>query len=380
MIERALTSRFEILPAIDLRGGRVVRLEQGDFTRETVFSDDPVAVARSFADAGARWLHVVDLDGARAGAPRSEPWIAAIVAAVGDRVAVEVAGGLRTPDAARRALDTGAARVVLGTAALDDPSFARRLVESHGSPSIAAAIDVRGGRAVGRAWAEGEGGPVAGDAVASLADAGVTTFEVTAIDRDGTGTGPDLDLYRRLVDLDRGAIIASAGIASVGDIAAVRAIGCVGAIVGRALYDGRLALADALAVATTRDPLAIRRAEDGELLGAIRPGEGEDGGWLALTVFGGTLGHAPSAAGARAIVARDGLGALARRWFHRSRASGAWQVVRIQEAWPGRVRVIVGLDALPGVPTRTITADDLAAGDILTLDPPPEAGLDQLRG
>ncbi|HEX6868607.1 MAG TPA: 1-(5-phosphoribosyl)-5-[(5-phosphoribosylamino)methylideneamino] imidazole-4-carboxamide isomerase [Candidatus Limnocylindrales bacterium] len=374
-----MTSSFEILPAIDLRGGRVVRLEQGDFARETAFSADPAAVARSFADAGARWLHVVDLDGARAGAPRSGPMVAAIVAAVGDRVVVEVAGGLRTPDAVRDALDMGAARVIVGTAALDDPSFARRLVETHGPASIAAAIDVRGGRAVGRAWVAGEGGPVAADAIASLADAGVTTFEVTAIERDGTGTGPDLDLYRRLVDLDRGAIVASAGIASVGDITAVRAIGCVGAIVGRALYDGRLVLDDALAAATSRDPLAIRRREDGELLGAIRPGDGDDDRWFALTVFGGTLGHASSAAGARAIVERDGLGALARRWFYRSRTSGGWQVVLIQEAWPGRVRVVEGLYALPGVPTRTVTADDLAAGDVLTLDPPSEAALDQLR-
>ena len=374
-----MTSDLEILPAIDLRGGRVVRLQQGDFARETAFSADPAAVARAFVDAGARWLHVVDLDGARAGTPQSGPLIAAIVATVGDRVAIEVAGGLRTPEAVRDALDTGAARVVIGTAALDDPSFAGRLVETHGPASIVAAIDVRRDRAVGRAWATGEDGPLAVDAVAALADAGVTTFEVTAIERDGTGTGPDLDLLRRLVDLDRGAIIASAGIASVGDVMAVRAIGCVGAIVGRALYDGRLGLGDALAAAATRDPLAIRRPEDGELLGAIRPGEGDDARWLALTVFGGTLGRAQTAAAARAIVEREGLGALARRWFHRSRTSGGWQVVLIQEAWPGRVRVVEGLYALPGVPRRTITVDDLAAGDILTLDPPPDAGLDGLR-
>ncbi len=237
---------FAVLPAIDLRGGRVVRLEQGDFERETAFSDDPVAVAVSFADAGARWLHVVDLDGARTGVPAHGAAITAIVDAVGDRVAVEVAGGLRTAPAVAAALDAGATRVVIGTAALLDPGFAAGLVEHHGAAAIAVAIDVRGSEAVGHGWSVDQAGVDAVTAMADLRDAGVTVFEVTAIDQDGLLGGPDLALYRRLLDLGVGDVIASAGIASVDDIRAVRSIGCAGAIIGRALYDGRLSLADAL--------------------------------------------------------------------------------------------------------------------------------------
>ena len=237
---------FGILPAIDLRGGRVVRLQQGDFARETAYSDDPVAVAVAFADAGVRWLHVVDLDGARAGRPVNGSVVGSIVDAVGKRVRVEVAGGLRTADAVASALGHNAARAVVGTAALLDPTFVRDLIASHGSDRIAVAIDVRDGFAIGQGWAAEAERIEASEALARLADVGVTTFEVTAIDRDGLLGGPDLALYERLVAMGRGRIIASAGIASVQDIEAVRAIGCTGAIIGRALYDGTLDLRDAL--------------------------------------------------------------------------------------------------------------------------------------
>jgi phosphoribosylformimino-5-aminoimidazole carboxamide ribotide isomerase len=240
------TRPFDILPAIDLRDGRVVRLQEGDFERETTFSDDPAAVAAGFAAAGARWLHVVDLDGARTGAPVHRAVIAAIVEAVGERARVEVAGGLRDEPAVADALRAGAARLVIGTAAIEDPAFAGRLVAVHGSARIAVAIDVRRGLAVGHGWATGTPGIDAAAAVRRLADVGVETFEVTAVERDGLLDGPDLDLYERLVGLDRGSIIASGGIASVDDIRAVRAIGCTGAIVGRAIYEERLDLGDAL--------------------------------------------------------------------------------------------------------------------------------------
>lgn len=373
-----MTTAFDILPAIDLRGGRVVRLEQGDFERETAFSDDPVAVARRFADAGARWLHVVDLDGARTGSPQHGAAIASIVAAVGDRVAVEVAGGLRSPESVAEVLASGAARAVVGTAALRDPSFAGRLVDDHGSARVAVAIDVRDGQAVGEAWVTGAHGVDATETLVRLSGVGVQTFEVTAIDRDGTGSGPDLDLYRRCIALRRGSIVASAGIGSVDDLAAVRALGCRGAVVGRALYDGRLILAEALAASASEVPLEIRRPEDNELLGTIRPDAAADD-WLACTIFGGILGRAPDPATARAIVERDGLASLSRRWFHRSRATGDWQVLVIQEAWPGRARAVVGAYSLPGAPVITITARDLDAGDVLTLDPPSYLGLDELR-
>jgi phosphoribosylformimino-5-aminoimidazole carboxamide ribotide isomerase len=237
---------FEILPAIDLRGGRVVRLEQGDFDRETAFADDPVAVASSFADAGARWLHVVDLDGARSGKPVHGEVIRGIVGAVGDRLSVEVAGGLRTEAAVETVLGMGAARAVVGTAALSDPPFAGRLVTANGPERIAVALDVHDDRAMGHGWQSADDSVPLAVALTSLAAMGVTTFEVTAIARDGLLGGPDLELYARLVALDRGSIIASAGVASLADLTALRAIGCAGAIIGRALYDGRLSLRSVL--------------------------------------------------------------------------------------------------------------------------------------
>jgi phosphoribosylformimino-5-aminoimidazole carboxamide ribotide isomerase len=241
-----LASGFEILPAIDLRGGRVVRLEQGDFARETAFSNDPGAVAQQFVDAGATWLHVVDLDGARSGMPVHGEPIRRIMAMLGDRVRVEVAGGLRSQTSVADALAAGAARVVIGTAALRDPAFAGRMVAEHGAERVAVAIDVRGGRAVGQGWATDAVGVDPTEAVRRLHDAGVTTFEATAIERDGLQEGPDLALYERLVVLGLGQVIASAGIASVEHLRAVREVGCTGAILGKALYDGRLTLAEAL--------------------------------------------------------------------------------------------------------------------------------------
>ena len=241
-----MATSFEILPAIDLRGGRVVRLRQGDFARETAYETEPTAAAEAFAAAGARWLHVVDLDGARTGVPVHARLIAAIVAAIGKAASVEVAGGLRNEESVARVLDSGAARAVIGTAALREPAFAGRLVAAHGSGSVAVAIDVRDGRAVGHGWSIDAPGADAAEAIARLADVGVTTFEVTAIERDGLLMGPNLALYERLVHLGRGTIVASGGVATLGDLRSVRDIGCSGAIVGRALYEGRIDLGDAL--------------------------------------------------------------------------------------------------------------------------------------
>ena len=237
---------FQLLPAIDLRDGRVVRLAEGDFARETVYGSDPAEAARGFAAAGAKWIHVVDLDGARDGARRQTEAVARIVAAVGESVACEVAGGLRDEAAVGATLDAGAGRAVVGTAALRNPAFVERLVARFGAERIAIALDVREGVAVGEGWVPGaEGVPVA-DALSTLADRGARTFIVTAIERDGLLTGPNLDLLRLMVQLGRGDIIASAGVSSLEDISAVRAIGCVGAVVGRALYEGRVNLAEAV--------------------------------------------------------------------------------------------------------------------------------------
>jgi phosphoribosylformimino-5-aminoimidazole carboxamide ribotide isomerase len=242
----AASTTFQILPAIDLREGRVVRLRQGDFERETAYGEDPVATARAFADAGARWLHVVDLDGARLGTPRQLQAVATIIEAVGDRAAVEVAGGLRSEGAVAAVLALGAARAIVGTAIVRDPALAATLVARHGAQRIGAALDVRGGRVAAHGWDPSHDGDGVDVVLARLADRGIDTFEVTAIERDGELSGPDLRLLERLVGLDRGAIIASAGIASVDDLRAVRDLGCTGAIVGRALYEGRLDLASAI--------------------------------------------------------------------------------------------------------------------------------------
>ena len=237
---------FALLPAIDLRGGRVVRLAEGDFARETIYGSDPAAVAASFADAGARWIHVVDLDGARDGERRQTSAVARIIEVVGDRAACEGAGGLRDETAVGEALAAGATRVVVGTAVLRDPDLAGRLVERFGAERIAVALDVRDGLAVGHGWVPGAPGVPVEQALETLADRGAQTFVVTAIARDGLLTGPDVDLLARMAGLGRGKIIASAGVTTLEDIAAVRRVGCTGAIIGRALYEGRLDLAAAV--------------------------------------------------------------------------------------------------------------------------------------
>ncbi len=237
---------FELLPAIDLRGGRVVRLRQGDFESETVYATDPLDVARAFVAAGATRIHVVDLDGARSGAPVQAEVVARVIVGVGERARCQVAGGLRSAEAVGACLALGAQRVVLGTAALRDPGFVARLVERHGTASLVAALDVRDGIALGEGWRAGAVGSPVDVALRTLADVGVERFAVTAIERDGLLTGPDLGLLERLVALGRGAIIASGGVSSIDDLRAVRAVGCAGAIIGRALYEGRLDLAEAL--------------------------------------------------------------------------------------------------------------------------------------
>src|ERR1035437_6849225 len=241
-----LPEGFQLLPAIDLRGGQVVRLAEGDFARETVYDADPAEVARAFATAGALWIHVVDLDGARDGGRRQTDAVARIVAAVGDRVACEVAGGRRDEAAVEAALAAGAARAVVGTAALRDPDLIERLSGRFGAARIAIALDVRDGMAVGQGWVPGASGVPVEEALAILSGRGAQTFIVTAIEGDGLLHGPNLDLLGRMDALDRGHIVACAGISSLADISAVRALGCRGAIVGRAIYEARIELSAAV--------------------------------------------------------------------------------------------------------------------------------------
>jgi phosphoribosylformimino-5-aminoimidazole carboxamide ribotide isomerase len=245
---------MELIPAIDVIDGNVVRLSQGDFQRATVYSRDPVAVARRWVGEGATRLHIVDLDGARAGHPAQAALIATIVQAAG--IPCQVAGGLRTSSDAREALEAGADRIVLGTALLTSPELAMELVEEHGADSIVAAIDVRGGRAMGEGWI-GPAGSVDGiEAVRKLTAAGVKWFAVTAIARDGLLGGPDLELLDAVAAAaPRAGILASAGVASLEDIRELSARNFAGAILGRALYEGAIDLRSALRAAASRADL-----------------------------------------------------------------------------------------------------------------------------
>ena len=236
-----------VFPAIDLRGGRCVRLRQGAFDQETVYGDDPVAVARSFAQAGARWLHVVDLDGARAGYPVQAALVAKICAAVD--IPVQVGGGLRDPAAVDAVLAAGAARAVVGTIAVQDPALAQRLCRAH-PDRVAIGLDARDGRLRVAGWMEGS--EVAPAVLAErAAELGAAAIIYTDIGRDGTEDGPDVDGTRAVARAAGVPVIASGGIGRLEDvrtIAALAADGVAGVIIGRALYTGAVRLRDALDV------------------------------------------------------------------------------------------------------------------------------------
>ncbi|MEO6989723.1 MAG: HisA/HisF-related TIM barrel protein, partial [Aquihabitans sp.] len=182
---------MDLYPAIDLRGGQCVRLYQGDFAQETVYGDDPVAQARLFADAGAAWIHVVDLDAARTGEPVNRPVIAAVAGAVA--APIQTGGGVRNDEAADALIEAGVARVVVGTAALEAPDWAASLAERYPG-KVALGLDVRGREVAVRGWVKGSGRQLA-DVAAQFDDAGFAALIVTQINVDGAGTGPDLDLY-----------------------------------------------------------------------------------------------------------------------------------------------------------------------------------------
>jgi phosphoribosylformimino-5-aminoimidazole carboxamide ribotide isomerase len=236
-----------VYPAIDLLAGRCVRLTQGDFARDTVYGEDPVTMARRWEALGARWLHVVDLDGARVGQPRQAPLVAAICAAV--RIPVQVGGGLRTAAAVARVLETGAARAVVGTVAVRDPALCAALCREFPG-RIAVGIDARDGLVRVAGWLEGEAVEAATLAHAA-AERGAACIVYTDIGRDGMQDGPDLAGTRAVARAAGIPVIASGGVGALDHLRAVAALepdGVAGVIVGRALYTGAVALADALAV------------------------------------------------------------------------------------------------------------------------------------
>lgn len=231
-----------IYPAIDLRGGKTVRLFQGDYNQETVFDIEPADAAIKWEDAGARWIHIVDLDAAKAGHPVNLDAIARIRDAVD--VKIQIGGGIRTFQHIAETLDRGVDRVILGTVALRDRSLVERAAARWGS-AIAVSLDARDGKLAASGWTE-QTELVALDLARDMANAGVSQFIYTDIDRDGTHTGPNVDAIRELTRAVKARVISAGGVGSVADVEALVETGAHGAIIGRALYDGRVDLREAI--------------------------------------------------------------------------------------------------------------------------------------
>ena len=229
---------MQIFPAIDLRGGQVVRLYQGDYDQETVYAADPCAVARDFLAAGARYLHVVDLDGAKDGTLANFDTIAAIAGQGG--LYIEVGGGIRDEDRIRRYLDLGVGRCILGTIAVKDFDFTERMAQTYGD-RIAVGVDARDGR-VAVSVPRRLSPEAAEDFCRRLRDAGVKTVIYTDISRDGAEQGTNLDLYRELAGIEGLDITASGGVSSIEELRELQTIGTKAAILGKALYTGWLDL------------------------------------------------------------------------------------------------------------------------------------------
>lgn len=233
---------MEIIPAVDIRGGRCVRLYQGDYSKETVFSEDPVAVALQWQMQGARWLHLVDLDGAARGEPVNLPIIETIVKRV--TISVEVGGGIRDVGTVTRLLDLGVKRVVLGTVAAEKPEMVAELCQKYGE-AIAVGIDARDGYVATRGWLE-DTGVTALELAKKMAALGVKRIIYTDIKRDGTLTEPDFDAIGQMVRGVDLPIIAAGGISRLEHLKRLKELGVEGAIIGRALYTRDIDLRQAL--------------------------------------------------------------------------------------------------------------------------------------
>lgn len=234
-----------ILPAIDLLDGKVVRLTQGRRDQVTVYSDDPVAIARRWKAQGAAWLHVVDLNGAFDGQYTNLSWAEQIIQQAG--LNVELSGGIRSKQTLARCLAAGAKRVVLGTTACEDPAFVQEAADRYG-PKVAVAIDAKAGRVVSRGWTNPtELTPE--QLVRSLLLLGVELFICTDVSRDGTLQGPNLALLERVLEAGARGLIASGGISTMQDLQQLKALesrGLIGAIIGKALYEGEINLREAI--------------------------------------------------------------------------------------------------------------------------------------
>jgi phosphoribosylformimino-5-aminoimidazole carboxamide ribotide isomerase len=232
----------ELYPAIDLRGGRVVRLSQGDYSRETAYGDDPVSVADGFAAAGAPWVHVVDLDAARSGDPVNRPIIATIAARLVGRARLQTGGGVRTVADAEALSAAGVSRVVMGSAAVADPNLVSTIADVI---DVAVGLDHRSGRVAVHGWTE-DSGVSLDDALTWFPRA--AAFVITDIARDGMLSGPDVDGLAHAIARTSVPVIASGGVASLDDVSTLAGLaGLAGIITGRAIYEGRFTVPEALA-------------------------------------------------------------------------------------------------------------------------------------
>ena len=234
---------MDILPAIDILGGRVVRLAKGDYNRATVYNENPIEQALEFEEAGASWLHVVDLDGAATGKPVNLPIIQAILCST--KLQVEVGGGVRTLETIDALAEAGVTRVVLGTSLVADKDFAIQALERYGA-LLTAGIDARGGEVAIQGWREGAGVP-AEELVAEVAELGFNHLVYTDISRDGMRTGVDPAAYCHMAKVFGHKVIASGGVASIEDLHALGEVAeCIeGVVVGRAIYEGALDVTEA---------------------------------------------------------------------------------------------------------------------------------------
>ena len=235
-----------LLPAIDILEGRAVRLAKGDYSQVTVYNDDPVDQARKFEAQGATWIHVVDLDGARTGVPENIAIVERIVRETS--LSVEIGGGIRTLKTLERLADVGAARMVLGTALVNDPELARAAVESVGGDRLTAGIDAKGGEVAVSGWIEGSG-VAATDLARAMGAAGFKHIVYTDIARDGMQTGLDVQAYVQMAEAFGHPVIASGGVASASDIERLAPVAASieGVITGRAVYEGTLTVEEGVA-------------------------------------------------------------------------------------------------------------------------------------
>ncbi len=237
---------MNIIPAIDLIGGKAVRLVKGDYDKVTVYNDDPVSVAKEFEKAGAKYLHVVDLDGAKDGTCANFDTIKRITE--NTSLSVEVGGGIRTLERVKNYIDIGVDRVIIGTAAVTDPEFLCEAVKAYGE-KIVVGVDIKDGYVAIKGWLE-TSELSCFDFCANLEQLGVNTIICTDISKDGMMSGTNRELYRELYDRFELNIIASGGVSSMEDISVLSNMGLFGAIVGKALYTGAIDLSDAISLAS----------------------------------------------------------------------------------------------------------------------------------